>query len=1296
MVAWRALILAASLGSLACSDPAESTARLGKTSEPLVVQQQAKLTQRVGVPADQFARVIALNQGEMFVGAAGEPDQYPGQGAVWAWFLNISSWAERQRLVAPDAAPGDGFGSAVAIDGTTAIVGAATDDESGQVDRGSAYVFSRSGFYWAFTQKLTASDGTAGDLFGSAVAIRGGSIIVGAPGRSAGRGSAYVFVKPASSWLEEQRLDAPTPAAGDAFGAAVGIDGASAIVGAPDYDAAAKTDSGAAWVFVRTGTTWGVQYASTGTAANGHRGTAVAISGDRALVGAPNERSDGKGAVRALARSGTTWTEPQELVAPGGAAGDDFGASVALEGTASAVGAPSLASNAGGTYAFEHTGSAWDAGQKLSFPWTQAGDLQGAGVGVSAGYAAAGLPGRNGEGATFIWHKLSGWNTDYLRSRSSAVSVDKLGKSVALWGQTLVVGAPSETQSLQTVGRGAAFVFTRSGTSWSEQAKLVASGSATDDAAGTAVAIEQDDVAVGTPGDDVAGNSDQGSVRIFHRTGTAWSEVATVTIANGKSADWFGTSVALNAGTLAVGAPYREPSFATPSQGAVGVFVGAGASWQQQAELVASDAKADDYFGTSVAVEGNVLLVGSPKVDGTFLNSGAAYVFTRSGAVWAQSARLDPPVASLERRFGTAVAVVGGRLFVSAPGSAGSGSNIAGTVHVYTGGGAAWTLQQSISSPDAHANDVFGGAFAATNGLLAATGQGPATPWAYRAYLFSLSGATSSLESTLSPSDTLIGGVALSADTLVAGAPVAPVGDGQGGAAYVWGVGPDCSAPGVTCCTTDAECGSAGYCDASGHCAAKKGLGQTCNPASDCKNPATCGVCTSTFCVDGVCCNASCGDACEACGGAASTGSVGTCSPAKAGTVPTCTTGALCDGTSTGCPTTCAGGCQSGYYCAAGACVPLLSPGAPCASATACASGHCIDGVCCNSACTGACQACAAALHQVAAGDGTCAPAKVGTDPHGDCPVQAPTSCGTTGECDGAGACAYFGPTTACGPTVCSNGQQVGQVCVAPGSCAPSGGPVPCFPYPCGAASCQTSCTSSADCADAKYVCVAGACVLGKAPGQACAGPTECLSGFCVDGVCCTTACGAQCESCTETGSVGTCVAVTGAPRQGRPPCSGTGAACGGTCDGSNPASCNYPGPATSCSPAACIGGTSQPEGHCDGNGSCGTGSPVACEPYACSEATGNCRTSCTNASHCASGSTCRVDGTCGPDDSPDASTCPGGKCPAKAAPADDGGCGCGTVGGEREGSGALLALFSLLLVVQRRRSGSRPVCFEN
>lgn len=289
-----------------------------------------------------------------------------------------SALTEQQKVTAPDGFTDDYFGFSVAIDGDTMIVGAPYDDVGGNANRGSAYVFVRSGGVWNFQQQLLAPDGVDNDNFGFTVAISGDSAVVGAPyddvrydfGTVIDVGSAYVFVRnPATgTWsFQVQLSDYMDPRQGDYFGWSVAIDGDTVLAGAPDDDVGGNYDQGSAYVFQRSGTSWAQQAQL--TAGDGSRfdqfGTSVALDAGTAIVGAQSDSTGNgqTGSAYAFLRSGTIWTQQTpKLVANDGAAGDYFGFSVALSGDTALVGAPYddvVLSDEGSAYVFLRSGTTW-------------------------------------------------------------------------------------------------------------------------------------------------------------------------------------------------------------------------------------------------------------------------------------------------------------------------------------------------------------------------------------------------------------------------------------------------------------------------------------------------------------------------------------------------------------------------------------------------------------------------------------------------------------------------------------------------------------------------------------------------------------------------------------------------------------------------------------------------------------------------------------------------------------------------------------------------------------------------
>lgn len=583
-----------------------------------------------------------------------------------------------------------------------------------------------------------------------------------------------------------------------------------------------------------------------------------------------------------------------------------------------------------------------------------------------------------------------------------------------------------------------------------------------------------------------------------------------------------------------------------------------------------------------------------------------------------------------------------------------------------------------------------------------------------------------------------------------------------------------CSSP----CAADTDCTAGNWCDA-GVCKGKQVNGASCTGANQC---------ASNVCVDGVCCATSCTGLCQACSAAKKGGGVdGECGPISDNSDPdaecpddgaaTCdrdgmcngfgacrlykkgeacgstqcvgnlVKGQICDGLgscgfdSTGidcAPYVCAANackdpcstnadCVSGSFCDKGTCKSKLANGAACAANADCNSTYCVDGVCCATACTGTCQACSTAK-KGAGQDGECEPIKDGNDPDAECPDDGAASCKRDGTCNGTGLCRFYTKGTACkaGSTTCVGNFVKGYICDGFGTCENEPTGVDCAPHACLNSVCANPCAKDSDCLTGNF-CDLGQCKSKQTNGSQCTAGTQCASGFCVDGYCCDSACSSQCSACDVAPNQGTCSPATGKPHGSRPQCKGEGTTCEGTCDGVNPAACEYPGSGTACG-TSCADGSETPS-FCAGNGSCAPGAAKSCSPYVCG--TDACKKDCESSSDCASGYVCSPDKTCiaagntCSDDhtvlSPDGTKkdctpykCELGVCKTKCASVDDcvlpavcsastntckapggpadgegGGCGCRTAGSsEGRGGPASVLLFAagLAAIARRRR----------
>jgi FG-GAP repeat len=682
--------------------------------------EEAKLTASDAAADDFFGSSVAVSGDTVVVGAFGNDDAGTDSGSAYVFVRSGSSWSQQQKLTASDGAAGDRFGGSVAVSGDTVVVGAFRDDDAGD-NSGSAYVFVGSGSSWTEEAKLTASDGAAGDGFGDSVAISGDTAVVGARNDDVAglrSGSAYVFAGSGSSWTEEAKLTASDGAAGDRFGDSVAISGDTAVVGAR-LDDGAGTDSGSAYVFVRSGTTWSQQKKLTASdaAAEDLFGWSVAVSGNTVVVGAfsDDDRGFGSGSAYVFVRSGSSWSQQQKLTASDGAVGDSFGVSVAVDGDTAVVGAhldDDAGLRSGSAYVFVRSGSSWTEEAKLiAIDAAIITGEFGFSVAVSGDTAVVGswhdddVGPRSGSAYVFV-RSESSWTEEAKLAASDAAAEDLFGASVAVDGDTVVIGAFGNDDA--GTDSGSAYVFVRSGTTWSQQQKLTASDAAAEDLFGASVAVSGDTVVVGAFGNDDAG-TDSGSAYVFVRSGSSWSQQQKLTASDGAVGDSFGVSVAVDGDTVVVGA--KGDDDAGGSSGSAYVFVRSGTNWTEQAKLTASDAAADDFFGSSVAVSGDTVVVGAFGNDDAGPSSGSAYVFVRSKSSWSQQQKLTASDAAQGNSFGGSVAIDGDTVVVGAFGNDDAGTN-SGLAYVFVRSGTSWSEGAKLIASDADVFDRFGNSVA--------------------------------------------------------------------------------------------------------------------------------------------------------------------------------------------------------------------------------------------------------------------------------------------------------------------------------------------------------------------------------------------------------------------------------------------------------------------------------------------------------------------------------------------------------------------------------------------------------
>lgn len=404
-----------------------------------------------------------------------------------------------------------------------------------------------------------------------------------------------------------------------------------------------------------------------------------------------------------------------------------FGASVAIDGDVAVVGAPKDSGGPSGfvgAYVYVRNSSGWGTATPLEITTSGPSDppLVGASVAISGNTIAIGAPSddlqdladpvfslnRAGAVYVFVWNGTT-WSQQARLTASNRDDRDGFGTRVAISGDTIVASATGEDSSSTGVNgqinegasdSGAAYVFNRSGTTWSETAFLKASNAAADDLFGTSLSLETDTLVVGARGEDSAatgagGNQsddsvqDAGAAYVFKRTAGQWSQDAYLKPSNTRFNFVFGVSVAISGDTVAVGAPGEDgnatgvggnqSSTGFGSAGAAYVFTRSGSTWTPQAYVKASNTDAGDGFGVSLTLDGDRLVVGASNesssasgingngADDSLAQAGAAYVYERTSGTWAQRAYVKAAQPNEFAQFGSAVAVSGNRLLVGAP-----------------------------------------------------------------------------------------------------------------------------------------------------------------------------------------------------------------------------------------------------------------------------------------------------------------------------------------------------------------------------------------------------------------------------------------------------------------------------------------------------------------------------------------------------------------------------------------------------------------------------------------------------
>jgi hypothetical protein len=583
----------------------------------------------------QFGYAISMSGNKALIGTINDNDLGAQAGAVYAYELSGTFWSRRQKLTASDGTTSDQFGTTISLSGDVAMVGA-NDGDGLNTDSGAVYAFSYANDNWIETQKLQASDGQRDDVFGKSISLLNDQVLIGASrsdGAETSSGSAYLFAYDGMSWTESQKLTASDGSTGELFGTSLVLTNSHALIGAR-FDRDLGGNSGSVYIqdFDGSSLTESQKVIGEDGAAKDLFGEAVSIHGNRALVGArlDDELGNNSGSAYIFAFDGTSWNLMDKVLASDGSTNDNFGSAVGLFGDLAVVSAPrddDHGESSGSVYVFQYDGMNWTEVQKLTATDAAEQDRFGNAVSVYDERILVGahwdddFGGFSGSAYVFDHNGLS-WTETHKLTASDGQPADKFAGAVSLFGDRALFGALGDDDYGNASG--AAYIFDFDGISWSETQKLTATDASEDDQFGFSVSLSGDRVLIGAR-TDLFNNMFPGSAYVFDFNGIEWTETQKITASDGQFTDGFGSAVSLSGDRLLVGAAGNDEG--GYNAGIAYAFRFDNGTWSETDKLVPADAAMQDSFGISVSISGDLALIGAGWDDDRGTNSGSAYVF---------------------------------------------------------------------------------------------------------------------------------------------------------------------------------------------------------------------------------------------------------------------------------------------------------------------------------------------------------------------------------------------------------------------------------------------------------------------------------------------------------------------------------------------------------------------------------------------------------------------------------------------------------------------------------------------
>lgn len=702
---------------------------------------------------DRFGSGVAVSgDGTRYV--TGAPTKNSQQGSVYVFVKDANGdWTEEQIITAGANAENlSYFGESVDIntDGTRIVISHHAATESATSGAGAVYIYSRSGTTWSLEQRLVSSAIGAGLNFGTSVSIDDTGTRVAIGEANAQPGAIHVFSRSGTTWSHEQKVT-HSSITGDILGKSISISGNGyyIISGHTQADPDGVSNSGSAWIFSRSGTTWTEQQKliQNNKAINDNFGKHVKLNydGSKAFVTAPGHSTDGM--ISVFSRSGSTWSLDQGLILTDDQDLNDnngthlLGRALDITDDGSYILAGSLSYNGldtqseGAAYLFKYNEDTslyelnfkfrGHRGDRFSDAYTL--DAANAVAISSDGSICVVGEGGNGDnlddaGAVYVFDANQDWGNgrdlnwnNEIRQKVWQLDTDStslFGHSLNMSGdgKRVVVGAPNYNGDNGYSDEGKIYVYAFENGIWTEELALENpyTGVSNYQNFGESVNIDYTGsrIIVGEIG---GVDGTEGRVSIYSRSDTTWTLEDTLTVSG--SAD-MGNSVAFdkNATRAIIGAERAASNF-----GAAYIFTRSGTSWSLEQTLLASDGASGDQFGGSVDMDetGTRVVIGARADDTGASNNGQVYIFSRSGTTWSEEAVLSASDATSFSSFGSAVDIDGNGDYVVVGAEYqdkdGTITN-SGKIYIFERTNTSWSEIKTFRARDNHTDQWFGAA----------------------------------------------------------------------------------------------------------------------------------------------------------------------------------------------------------------------------------------------------------------------------------------------------------------------------------------------------------------------------------------------------------------------------------------------------------------------------------------------------------------------------------------------------------------------------------------------------------